>query len=163
MARVVLVTFPDNRDAERFVREVTHYGGVYTDPDSAIDENWSASPYSEEQVTRKAIVEAVVAKPVKYCQCAQEAITTGRRRRSGKSRMVGWSRGTRFGWWLCGSCRKPSKAIVTHWITSMLVGANDLLPEILGDGKAISAMDRYYAEGGVGRPELKVGDHYEHI
>lgn len=129
MARIVLLEFANNAEAETFVREMalTH------------DNNRPVPP---------ATVAAVVAKPTAWCKCNVEP-SYGRRR--GK-RESGWSRGTSFGWWLCIHCHKPSRPMVTHFITNMLAGANDLLPRILGTGDAKTPDQRWRDEGGIPNP-----------
>lgn len=157
MARAVIVTFKSNADAERYVRDVIEREGVNVlsdDPDL----------YSDQL---KAEIGAVVAVPTKACQCGIVE-DTGRRRRRSK-RESGWTRSKHYGWWICGHCNKPSRPVITHWITGMLHGANDLLDEILGTGGPISSVGRWKRDGGAdrsdggsGRPEMRVGDHFEH-
>lgn len=129
MSRIVLLEFSDNAQAEQFVREMSNV------------------PPEQFGPVPNAKVAAVVAKPTTWCQC-NVAEATGRRR--GK-RESGWSRGTTFGWWLCIHCRKPSRAMVTHFVTTMLAGANDLLPKILG-GKPQTPSERWEEEGGIPNP-----------
>jgi hypothetical protein len=154
MARAVIVRFNSNKDAEKFVNDVAERSGVNVLSD---DPNLYSDMLS-------ATVEAVIAVPTKWCECAMQDDTGHRRRRStSRRRMVGWTRGTTYGWWLCGTCHRPSRQIVTHFITCMLNGANDLLPTILGTGAPLSSTERWRRDGGTGRPEIKVGDHHERI
>ncbi len=147
MARIVLVEFADNAEAENFVRQTAEVNrvakivGITESPDGAPVETISWID---------AKVAAVVAKPTAWCTCAVPQ-AVGRRR--GK-RESGWTRGTTFGWWLCVHCHKPSKAMVVHFVTTMLAGANDLLPKILGTGPATNPNDRWRDEGGVIMPEM---------
>lgn len=116
--------------------------------------------------------EAVVAMPAQdgYCRCEIDNVMgtrplkpTGdpkkdarrersrqrrKRKTASKSRGGGWVRGSKYGWWLCSRCHKPSKAIVEHFTTGLLAGNNDLLPLILDEGPAISPMKRWEARGG---------------
>lgn len=129
--RIVLLEMA-SEDAEEFVRDVVNRGA-----DEATI------------VPTGATVEAVVARPTVWCKCdVPTESRSQRRRRQSQRREGGWSRGAKLGWWLCAHCRKPSKAIVQHWITNMLAGANDLLPPILGAGEAITPGNRWLRDGG---------------
>lgn len=131
--RIVLLDMT-TEDAEAFVRAMQ--------PDSVM------SGFDVGMLEGKATVEAVVARPVVWCKCDVVPETRSGRRARLKRRESGWSRGKNLGWWLCGSCRKPSHAAVMHWITTMLAGANDLLPKILG-GEAIAPSMRWKRDGGI--------------
>lgn len=134
--RIVLLEM-STEDAEEFVRTVDETSMVIV-----------SDRKTEEEITLEAQIAAVVAKPTAWCRCnVPEA--TGRRR--GK-RESGWTRGTTFGWWLCIHCHKPSRPMVTHFITNMLAGANDLLPRILGTGDAKTPDQRWRDEGGIPNP-----------
>lgn len=131
--RIVLLEMAAE-DADTLVRSISESGEVF---------HWGNG-----DAGLVASVAAVVARPTTWCQCNVEA--PGGSRRRGK-RESGWSRGTTFGWWLCMHCRKPSRAMVTHFVTTMLAGANDLLPKILG-GKPQTPSERWEAEGGIPNP-----------
>lgn len=133
--RIVLIDMA-TEDAEAFVRKAVEHGGILTQTDD------------DEPYNLPAKVEAVVARPTVWCKCNVQPESKYQRRKRQARREGGWSRGSRFGWWLCAHCRRPSRAAVVHWIDSMLVGANDLLPEILG-GERLTAMDRWRLRGGV--------------
>lgn len=135
--RIVLLSMP-TEDAEEFVRAMQ--------PDSVM------FGFDVGMLEGKARVEAVVAQPLNYCKCSLKPETrSARRKRIVRQESSGWSRGKRFGWWLHSpeACRKPSKAVVMHFITTMLAGANDLLPQIIGSGEAISPQMRWERDGGV--------------
>lgn len=144
MPRVVMLEFSDNDEANEFVRS-------HNDPN--------------EQFT----IAAVVAMPKSnfVCRCATPD-PQARRRRGNSAKNRAWSRGKRYGWWLCTACRRPSKAIVRHFITNLLAGNNDLLPEILGEGDPVSPHNRWMDEGGTdaayrkGLPTEKRGT-YVHV
>lgn len=137
--RVVLVEMP-TEDAELWVRASANINAEYAD----------FSPNDLENVLAKAEIVGVVARPTKPCVCAIAAESPGqRRRRLKRKESTGWSRGKALGWWICPQCRKPSRAAVIHWISSMLVGANDLLPQILGIGDPIPPSMRWLRDGGV--------------
>ena len=134
MARIVILSFDDNSAAERYVRDVVGDEGVSVrseDPDL----------YTE---YAKATVEAVIAQPTRPCRCA---VVPQRGRRRGK-RETGWVRSRHFGWWICVRCNKPTKEVIKHFITGMLHGCNDLLPEILKIGPPVTPHQRWLAEGG---------------
>ena len=157
MARAVILHFEDNEAAERFVRETSASGGI---PIISNDPNL----YSEYVYAR---VEAVVAVPTKWCRCrtVQPVSRSAARRQARKARIegTGWTRGKKYGWWLCGTCHKPSKPVCTHWYSGMLNGANDLLKPILGIGEAETPQQRWFRLGGMGTPMIKKGDTYEHL
>ena len=114
--RVILLEM-STEDAEEFVRWSTAYGavGAFYEPQEGEEHLTPAAKKYE------ATIQAVVAKPTVWCRCDIPLETKyQRRRRIAQKREGGWSRGVRFGWWLCARCRKPSKAVVTHFITSML-------------------------------------------
>lgn len=134
--RIVLLEMP-TEDAEEFVRAVVAAG-----------EGGGPVFVRDYEMT----VEAVVARPTSACRCTQVSESKYQRRkrlRTQATKDQAWRRGPKFGWWLCSSCRKPSRAAVLHWVSSMIVGANDLLPEILGIGPAIPASLRWQRDGGV--------------
>lgn len=138
--RIVLLEMA-TEDAEAFVRDTVTNGGVmYGNSDDPT--NFSAT------------VEAVVARPTRWCTCAIAAESKyQRRRRMAQKRESGWTRGRTFGWWLCVHCKKPSKPVVIHWVSSMLAGANDLLPGILsGTGEGITPSNRWQRDGGAENP-----------
>jgi hypothetical protein len=137
--RIILLDMA-TEDAELFVHAMQR-GEMYV---QATD---SRDPLDGMQVT--GTVEAVVARPTRYCQCNVQSESTGSRRRRMARRESGWSRGATFGWWCCAQCRKPGRATVTHWITTMLAGANDLLPKILGTGDPVAPQQRWEDEGAV--------------
>jgi hypothetical protein len=126
-----MVEFADKKEADSFVRGM--------------------QPNAETELSLDtAKVVATVARPEKWCTCAYVETGTRRGRRS-KSRSrgdFGWTRGAHYGWMLCTKCHKPSKAMVEHFVTTLLAGANDLTPEILGEGVPISPHQRWLLEGG---------------
>jgi hypothetical protein len=139
VSRIVLLEFPDKDDAEEFVRIMAENP---IEPPSQIIERLASSA-----------VVAVVARPSVRCRCdVPQESKSQRRRRQAQKREGGWSRGKTFGWWLCVHCKKPSEAAVTHWVTNMLAGANDLLPAILETGPAISPSQRWQRDGGIPNP-----------
>lgn len=152
MGRRIILLDMETADAEAFVRSIAADNPVYF-----VDSEISADP-----LPLPAKVQAVVAKPTLACKCVQVAESKYQRRRRLKAdspKMEAFSRSAKFGWWCCSTCRRPSRAAVSHWITSMLVGANDLLPVILGTGPATTPQDRWVAEGGVPNPHVNADHH----
>ena len=135
--RVVLIEMA-KEDAEAFVRAMAN------------NETPAFVPVDRQE----SIVQAVVAKPTTWCRCdVGEAQTRSQRRRTLARRESGWSRGKALGWWLCAKCRKPSKAVVTHFITTMLAGCNDLLPQILDESATpLTPSERWRQAGGIPNP-----------
>ena|SRR5271170_4388168 len=147
MARVILIAIEDNAMADSFVRQVMSDGFVWQLPPSKPDIDYDIPQFHPNEGRRvNCMIEAVVARPTSWCRCAVPEV---RGRRKGK-REIGWSRSTHFGWWVCVTCGKPSSAIVRHFITTMLAGCNDLVPEILRIGKPITPHQRWIASGGLG-------------
>jgi hypothetical protein len=149
MPRIVLVDFKNNEDAEAFVRDVARTHAVSGLGDET---GFNHNKKDTEHGIRTAEVVAVVARPPKnfFCRCGNDdrAHLTKRTRKSSRKTQA-WTRGISYGWWLCTHCHKPSRAIIHHFVTNMLAGANDLLPKILGEGDPISPNDRWKRDGGV--------------
>src|SRR4051795_7085717 len=57
--------------------------------------------------------------PTVYCDN-----TDGHR---GKKTEAGWTRGKKYGWWVCGKCKKPTKAWSEN-LNAVLGAAKNLLP-----------------------------------
>lgn len=92
MARLVVVRFTDNEEAERFAEEnrdtVWIIDGL--DPDNP----------KKKQGWAKVRVLGLFAWPTSYCICSGTF--------RGKNRIKGWSRGKKYGWWV-HRCGRPSK------------------------------------------------------
>lgn len=117
MARLVLLSIPENALAERLVR------GMIESPDIA------------HVVPSSATVEWVAARPTDPCDCAMKADPVARRRRRASSRTGkdAFTKGRRFGWWLHAACKKPTRLVIERFAVNMIGGNYDLTPEILGD------------------------------
>jgi hypothetical protein len=50
----------------------------------------------------------------------------------GKKTEAGWTRGRKYGWWVCGACKKPTKAWAEN-LNALLSSARNLL----NDGKDV--------------------------
>lgn len=131
-AATVLLTFPESRDAARFVR------ALYSDAPSYADIGGAA--YSGD-------VAATVFRPTEWCTCAgQQEPSGGRRKRGRPKRELGWTKDPKTGWFVCVHCGNPSKAMVVHAISAMLVGAVDHTPAILKTGPPRTLFDQRVEE-----------------
>lgn len=103
MARLVVLEFPDNEDAEAFV-----YG---------IDAGAIGPGPAGVQVA------AVYARPTKFCTC-----TTGFGMKQKQGKMAGgFTRTRKYGWWVHAVCGKPTQ-MWTENFQMNLINAKDLLP-----------------------------------
>jgi hypothetical protein len=103
MARYVLLSFDNDKEADDFVQ--------------ATQERKTVAVASATEVVAnlyEATVRAVFKKPTIFCQCT--AI---------KHR--GWTRGKKFGWWVCSQCHKPSRGWAHGDMWYAALGTN-LLP-----------------------------------
>lgn len=97
MARIVVLQFEDNSDADEFIKEhdeLMYYpegsmGGVSND---------AVMIYAGEVV-------GVFAMPTQFCA------NSGSGGCSTNKRIRAWSRGKKFGWWVCSICKKPSNFV----------------------------------------------------
>lgn len=134
MARLVLLSFANNAEAERFVREM--------EPGTATDEY----PETIGEAVWHATVEWVVARPTNPCNCAMAPAGSDarkRRRRLSRTSRDAFTKGKRFGWWLHAACKRPTRLVIEKFATNMTNGAYDLMPEIIGDGREPNDLRRY--------------------
>jgi hypothetical protein len=109
MARVIVISIPDNAEAERVAKRIL---------ENSLEGLSTLLPPS-------ATIEAMIARPTTYCR--------GPHRVPGKLRsQMGWTRTIKFGWWICNVCKKPAPAVVRDFIANMVGGNNDLLPTVTG-------------------------------
>lgn len=94
MARLVVVEFSDNEEAERFAEENRDTVWVVDGTDG------NARARSDDSTWCKVQVLGLFGFPTTNCTCS------GRLR--GKNRVMAWTRGKKYGWWV-HSCGKPSK------------------------------------------------------
>jgi hypothetical protein len=126
MARYVLLSFSSNADAEDFVLEYqARLEGRSLD---------MSQPEYE--------IDAVYGKPTQFC-------TPGDGHR-GRRRASGYTRGKRFGWWVCAMCGKPEAPLKDKPL-AVMVQANNLLEEIINAGESVELNP---VEG---RPNAEVG------
>jgi hypothetical protein len=139
--RIVLLEMT-TEDAEAFVRAVDGTSTVVVHDRE-----------DDKEFVLEASVQAVVAKPQRWCKCDVPEESRAQRRRRVARRESSWSRGKMFGWWICAHCAKPSKPMVTHFVTTMLAGANDLLPHILNESATpLTPSDRWRLATGTDNP-----------
>lgn len=85
MARAVVLVFDDNAAAEKLAKDWNNLGDYF--------DGWS-EPNSE--------VVGLFAVPTQFCP------NSGSGGCSTNKRVRAWSRGKKFGWWVCSICKKPS-------------------------------------------------------
>jgi hypothetical protein len=115
MAKYVLLVFDDDNEADKFVKAtqehvVTRYN---YDSDQTVECNFE--------------LRAVYKKPTKFCEC------------TGDMRKRAFTRGTKYGWWVCNKCGKPTPAWARgdHWFLALgrnLLPVDDGATEYRGDG-----------------------------
>lgn len=131
-AVTVLLSFPDSKFAARFVR------ALYADKPNLVDVGSAAFAGD---------VAATVFRPTEWCQCAgQREQGPGRRKRGRPKRELGWTKDPKTGWYVCVHCGLPSKAMVVHAISAMLVGAVDHTQAILKTGPPRTLFDQRVQE-----------------
>lgn len=114
MARIIILSVPENEEAEDFARWLL---------DGNAPKTWDEGDLPV--VPRNTTIEAMIARPTIGCR--------GPHRVPGKLKsQMSWTRTQRFGWWVCGVCKKPSPTVVRNFIDNMLGGHNNLLPELTG-------------------------------
>lgn len=118
MAKYVLLAFDNDDEADKFVEATQQRQGVLNDNDCPC--------YPEDGAHIKADVRGVYRKPTKFCSCT-----------SYKHR--GFRRGTKYGWWVCAQCGKPTIGWGRgdHWFLALgknLLPVSNTAPEYRGDG-----------------------------
>lgn len=86
------------------------------------DDKWAEEIVGELNEEGQKVV-GVFAVPTKFC----DDEPPGHR---GKKTQAGWTRGKKYGWWVCGACKKPTKAWGRN-LNAVLSSARNLL----SDGK----------------------------
>lgn len=114
MARYLVLSFDPNDDAEEFVRDWARHK----------DEEGFAPFKTPDGRVVEAEVVGLYAQPTQYCEKGMpQAHGAG-------YKMAGWARGQKFGWWICGVCKKPSKLWGTN-VNAVIGAAYNLLGELL--------------------------------
>lgn len=114
MAKYVILAFDSDDEADKFVEETQAQRAVWTGDDVHNVTELSCD------------VRGVFRKPTKFCSCT-----------SVKSR--GFSRGAKYGWWVCSQCKKPTVGWGRgdHWFLALgknLLPVSNIAPEYRGDG-----------------------------
>jgi len=114
MAKYVLLEFGDDEEAERFMEEMKA-GLIGVLQDMNITKAFQP------------LLRAVYKKPTKFCECIGDM----------KSR--GFTRGRKYGWWVCTKCGRPTHAWGRgdHWFLALgrnLLPVDDGATEYRGDG-----------------------------
>lgn len=111
MARYVVLSFDGNKDAEDFVEK-------------QIRTKWGLEERGDVEYAKTLPeVEALIAKPTMFCLEPNKH----RERSGGRS---GWTQGKKYGWWVCGVCKKPTKLWGQH-LGSVISQSRNLLADFL--------------------------------
>jgi hypothetical protein len=116
--RYVVISIEDNNVADKFTEDI-------------LNSLQMGYPF----VPRGAQIVGSFAVPTKFCDP-----TDGHR---GKKTEAGWTRGKKYGWWVCGACKKPTEAWGTN-LNSLLSSCRNLLNdgrEILGAAQVHQASE----------------------
>lgn len=113
MARYVLLAFESNDEAKEAVQYAVRTAG------QQIEEPFQATYPNVEVV-------GVYAKPTQFCDVMDGG--------HGNRRVSGFTRGKKFGWWVCALCGKPKKNWADN-IGAVLSQARNLLAETLKEDK----------------------------
>jgi hypothetical protein len=89
MAYMVLLSFDDEEQALTLVEDMLEY------PDGRI-----LTPVQEHDIF--GVVVAIYKKPTMFCEG-----------HGGKKTAIGYTMGQRWGWWVCATCKKPSRL---YWL-----------------------------------------------
>jgi hypothetical protein len=76
------------------------------------------------EIFTAAKLRAVWRKPTLFCDSGD-----GHR---GKKTAAGWTRGPKWGWWVCGACGKPTKGWAGMWKFDSVMGLNLLPDAVIG-------------------------------
>lgn len=120
MARYVVVSFEDNKEADAFIAAIEHPGFIIMG--QAVDPTSSEATF--QALSEKVFVRGLYMQPTQFCECAE----------------VGpWTRGSKYGLWVHTVCKKPSKkwARGDHWFASLgknLLPVSEEAPEWRGEG-----------------------------
>lgn len=117
MAKYVLLAFDDDKQADVFVERTQELRAVVMDDRKYPDSTVTELPCD---------VRGVYRKPTKFCNCH------GIKKR-------GFTRGRKFGWWVCSQCSKPTVGWGRgdHWFLALgknLLPISNSAPEYRGDG-----------------------------
>lgn len=120
MAKFVLLQFDDDAQADRLVQALQEWP-------EAIDISGQVTAAEPEWYHIVGVkLRGVFKKPTKFCEC-----------KSLKNR--GFSRGKKYGWWVCSQCKKPTIAWsrlegIYGFLGFNLLPRSAVAPEYRGDG-----------------------------
>jgi hypothetical protein len=106
MAKYVLLAFDSDADADAFVADTMSEGYVYG----------GAGGHLENLSEVRCTVRGVWKKPTQFCQCV-----------GGRKMSRSFTRGLKYGWWVCVTCHKPTIASARGDMWYSALGTN-LLP-----------------------------------
>lgn len=111
MAKYVLLAFDSDKDVDAFVEYVQTAKFVCALPGEY-------GTYTDLAIFDDVTVRGVWKKPTQFCSCI-----------GGKNR--GWTRGKKFGWWVCSLCHKPAEAWARGdaWYTALGVNLLPVSPD----------------------------------
>jgi len=117
MARYVLLAFDDDKEAEAYAKMVQEDGHVIIFHDHDIDFDLAS-----------VIVRGMWKKPTMFCDCTDK-----------RKPPHGWTRGQKWGWWVCTKCSRPSVGWARGDVWYTALGKNILpisndAPEYRGPG-----------------------------
>lgn len=110
MARLVVLRFDDNKAAEEFVK-------------AGVDNKVFIADERTNMLRITGEVVGLFGQPTMFCDCTLR-----------KGRVKGYSRGQRWGWWVCSACKKPTRAWGGH-LQAVLGAATNHLSIFLEKGK----------------------------
>jgi hypothetical protein len=108
MAKYILLAFDSDADADAYTADVQRTGVVFKNTDVELEN----LPFEEVPV----VVRGMWKKPTKFCSCI-----------GGGKQSHGFVRGTKYGWWVCARCHKPTEAWSRGDVWYTALGTN-LLP-----------------------------------
>lgn len=135
----VVVEFDDDGDAKEFVRLALEEAGVKGDMNS---EYWT-----DGVKILGAIISAVYKKPSKFCT-PDDGHLKGKGSRS-------FTRGRKYGWWVCAVCGKPTKKWARGDIWHFSMGYNLLPPSVSDLDRGVRSTVEWTEEDlGIVHPEV---------
>lgn len=123
MAKYVLLQFNDDAQADRLIAALQEWP-------EAIDVSGEITATEPEWYRVVGVqLRGIFKLPTKFCEC------TNLKRR-------GFTRGKKYGWWVCDQCRRPTKAWgrlegIYQFLGFNLLPKDDNAPEYRGDGNWI--------------------------
>lgn len=124
MARYVVLYFKDNAQAETLLED---WNDALETSSQDEDGNVRVELLTPEQENNvECNIVGFVAAPTVFCDP-----TDGHRKKKTQS---GWTRGKKYGWWVCGICKKPS-LIWGHSYRAVISAARNLRDEVLAELK----------------------------